>query len=882
MRLTPSVPISIQYHPCLPGCILACTYEGDLYSLNTTSGAWTHLYKAEHSVVKLITTSLLDHFCALRVGLLSDCSIQSFLSVSLSSPSELTRPVTLITQAEPDPDSEDNGVVAAFDPGDNNMVVMFLGGEMGLIDLFSDEVVTTYHLAPSMAEVTGISFLPHSSSEDFVTHHTGGHLTRWALDYAVRKQSTHVSGSSIQHIAALPSHIACCGTAGERDHCLSQPVTAGYSLFVSRADGTLGVYCSVQQKTVSHIPSVIAKYTYPNGDVYLGEQVGGVRCGNGSITLKSGKTMYGSWRSNTLIHGTVMYPSAAIYVGCIQNLTCHGPGSTTYPNGNVFCGVWSDAGKADGTMMYSAHGRVYVGSVTEVNSILTPHGKGSMSWVIFDTKYIGEWKGGKMNGTGEQVDASGLVYKGEWKDDEYHGKGTRRYIDGGVYVGEWKDGKQHGHGHLTYPNGDVYEGGWAYNKRHGHGTHTEVNGTVYVGERKDDLKHGQGTQTIPSEGIEYTGEWKDDRPHGHGQMTTIINSINEVYVGEWKEGCRCGRGQSTVTDASGMACVYDGDWVASKRSGFGTSTWSYGGKYTGTWRDDMFHGYGTEIQSKGSVYTGCYRDGQWHGLGLLKRYDGQVLEGEFLGTKMSGYGRVSAPSGLAYEGELRNGMFCGFGKLTYPNGVVKSGHWEQHTLIYRDNTPPPSPVDPDDTLATIVTDHLKSAYCDAPTAKETKYPPVSFKALHTRVLYMPDIGKDALSQFCDTLRSLSLSVLDLGTVRHLSTLKRELAKDPQVVVCTHAVVKARPGSKMHKLHLGLWHDLVKRGFSPRVYMCFDEDWVYRFEQAARSLYTRLANTLRTHYVDKLSQEAQSALWKRGDTLQCIPLNRYFQEVWGDI
>ncbi|GIQ89966.1 hypothetical protein KIPB_012592, partial [Kipferlia bialata] len=33
---------------------------------------------------------------------------------------------------------------------------------------------------------------------------------------------------------------------------------------------------------------------------------------------------------------------------------------------------------------------------------------------------------------------------------------------------------------------------------------------------------------------------------------------------------------------------------------------------------------------------------------------------------------------------------------------------------------------------------------------------------------------------------------------------------------------------------------------------------------------------------KLPQETQTELWERADTLQCLPPNRYFEDVWGDV
>ncbi|GIQ88871.1 hypothetical protein KIPB_011218 [Kipferlia bialata] len=78
----------------------------------------------------------------------------------------------------------------------------------------------------------------------------------------------------------------------------------------------------------------------------------------------------------------------------------------------------------------------------------------------------------------------------------------------------------------------------------------------------------------------------------------------------------------------------------------------------------------------------------------------------------------------------------------------------------------------------------------------------------------------------------------------------------------------------------MWRELVKAGVAVRAFMCLDEDSVYENEESARALYTRLAETVHSQYVLKLPKERQGALWETADTLQCIPLHRYFEEVWG--
>ncbi|GIQ92336.1 hypothetical protein KIPB_016043, partial [Kipferlia bialata] len=66
-----------------------------------------------------------------------------------------------------------------------------------------------------------------------------------------------------------------------------------------------------------------------------------------------------------------------------------------------------------------------------------------------------------------------------------------------------------------------------------------------------------------------------------------------------------------------------------------------------------------------------------------------------------------------------------------------------------------------------------------------------------------------------------------------------------------------------------------------------QDSVADDEDAARSLYTHLADTVQTHYMEKQAPETQQEMRAKGkcmmysDTLQCLPADRYFEEVWAE-
>ncbi|GIQ79502.1 hypothetical protein KIPB_000153 [Kipferlia bialata] len=342
------------------------------------------------------------------------------------------------------------------------------------------------------------------------------------------------------------------------------------------------------------------------------------------------------------------------------------------------------------------------------------------------------------------------------------------------------------------------------------------------------VKDGHGTGTLPN-GARATGTWKSGLLQGQGSCTRLDGS---TYVGNYVDSRECGQGTMTYRCGS----VYTGEWKDGVRSGRGKTDWGNGCVYEGEWAKNVMWG-----QGRLTYPTGCIYEGAWKG------------------NKQHGIGRLTFENGDYVVGEWKNGEF---------SGPVDSGDMSPRIRAL-DNT----------TLETIVVDQINLPFGASLGDLSDKHGPMSIEPLHTYVLYMPDMGETRLAQFCESLRSLSLSVLDLSTVKNPSALKREMAKGPQVVVSPHYVIKARPGLKMHKVHMGVWRGMVKRGVTPRVFMCLEEARVREYEQQTRDKYTDLATIVKEHYVDKVAQETQAEIRERGDTLQCIPLNRYFQEVW---
>ena len=51
------------------------------------------------------------------------------------------------------------------------------------------------------------------------------------------------------------------------------------------------------------------------------------------------------------------------------------------------------------------------------------------------SRYEGNWKKGKKEGSGKETFKNGSTFEGEFKDNQRHGQGTLRHIDWEYYEG---------------------------------------------------------------------------------------------------------------------------------------------------------------------------------------------------------------------------------------------------------------------------------------------------------------------------------------------------------------------------------------------------------------------------------------------------------------
>ncbi|GCA64175.1 hypothetical protein KIPB_013465, partial [Kipferlia bialata] len=267
--------------------------------------------------------------------------------------------------------------------------------------------------------------------------------------------------------------------------------------------------------------------------------------------------------------------------------------------------------------------------------------------------------------------------------------------------------------------------------------------------------------------------------------------------------------------------VYQGDWSNNSPNGLGQYATADGCFYKGRFIDGQLWGHATVIRGVGRVYVGEVQNYMACGYGSMREPTGEVYEGEFFQDQPHGHGILTGSNGLKVEGEWRYGRMGGRYVNTGPDGRVfeteySNGTMNLLTILGRDGEDitdaerykgmtlgtmyPPEPKRLEEAMLWgIVKGQLELPLSGRLGDIFDLFGTVTTDPLSTSVLYMPDIGPLRLDQFCDSLRSIELHTLNMNSVKNPSALKRELAKDPGIVVCTHETVRARPGTKLHRL-----------------------------------------------------------------------------------
>lgn len=244
-----------------------------------------------------------------------------------------------------------------------------------------------------------------------------------------------------------------------------------------------------------------------------------------------------------------------------------------------------------------AEDAVYKGSfsIDRQSGMITGEGRVE----FFDGRsYVGRLEGGRKQGSGTYIWATGQRYAGNWLDDQPEGQGEWTSAQGDRYVGAFNKGRREGQGRMVYADKTEYNGEWRNDVPAGAGVFKFLNGDVYEGQFVAGQQSGTGTLTHRN-GDRHTGQWLNGQRNGKG-------------VAQWKDG------QS-----------YDGDWRSNRKEGRGLMRFSDGGSYEGTWLDDRASGQGTIKFASGDSYTGEVREGIPQGKGVYTWGSGDKFDGSF-------------------------------------------------------------------------------------------------------------------------------------------------------------------------------------------------------------------------------------------------------------
>lgn len=201
------------------------------------------------------------------------------------------------------------------------------------------------------------------------------------------------------------------------------------------------------------------RFDWPNGDIYDGDMLRGLRHGQGKFIWRNGQEMVGQWMNGKAIgQGTLKLSNGDVYEGSVED---------GVPDGS-------------GTMRY-ASGDHYLGDIRQGQ----PHGKGVYTWVN-GQRCDCVWVNGVAMGVGKLTYANGNQYQGALAAGQPQGKGQLNFATGEVYQGNFAAGDFDGEGTYRWPNGDEYVGGWKAGRKEGKGAMTWSKGERWEGTYKND------------------------------------------------------------------------------------------------------------------------------------------------------------------------------------------------------------------------------------------------------------------------------------------------------------------------------------------------------------------------------------------------------------
>ncbi len=120
---------------------------------------------------------------------------------------------------------------------------------------------------------------------------------------------------------------------------------------------------------------------------------------------------------------------------------------------------------------------------------------------------------------------------------------------------------------------------------------------------EDKIRNGKDQYTWDN-GTSYNGEWYNNKVNGEG---TLIYANGDKYIGNFVSSKKSGYG--VYTWASGDS--FSGSWLEDRMSGLGTYKFKNGDEYIGNFDAGFFNGQGTYLFKDGRILTGIWQDNQY-------------------------------------------------------------------------------------------------------------------------------------------------------------------------------------------------------------------------------------------------------------------------------
>jgi hypothetical protein len=422
------------------------------------------------------------------------------------------------------------------------------------------------------------------------------------------------------------------------------------------------------------------KYSWADGESYDGDWECGVRHG----------------------YGTYFHSDGSVYQGEFKNNKENGQGKKIWRGGGSKKDSWKDDAEnemKDIEMNFenkdAESKELENESDDNEKKVLTRLKSKKRKQCKYKT-YFGQWKNGKMNGTGKlNFAASGSWFDGLFVDDMRNGRGTMHWSNGYMYVGEWQNDKMHGRGVIK-------------NTVSAFGFNDGM--IIYDGFFKDGLKHGDDCIEHFQDKSTYKGQYKNNKPWGYGcwlgpELRPYASIVRrESYQGEFKNGMKDGDGVLITFNGTytGNFCKnyphklnyfnnaatnesYNGCWEFGRKNGTGVYEGRKGVRYSGEWEDDYYHGSGQLTNKLGHVFIGTFVHGKLEGHGEMTDSCHGSYIGSFKNSKYHGHGTlIGSDSPLdKYVGEWKDGERCGKGEQGFKDGSRYVGLWKNN--VFHDN-----------------------------------------------------------------------------------------------------------------------------------------------------------------------------------------------------